>query len=481
MKLPMKRGATTFRWDSQAPQTCARARRSPRGATRCARWRAAAAFAIRTSGPLFVIVACASAAEPAAPPAVKVAEVARVASHVAVFDGDGRLLPWISWNVALDREMAFYETAPVDHGYPVFVTTTFLDGDWNAQADRSDTIPATQNGMAIVSYLKFYALRGKRNARTLALARKMGDYLVDEDRTPDAGAYPRFTRSTGRRGQFPQPPDSGSQGDRAYEIEPDKGGVAGYALLLLHDETHDPRYLAQALQNARVLARRQRSGDAAHSPWPFRADYRTGAARGAVSGNLVYILRLYDGLIARGNHEFDAPRRALWRWIKHTQIPNAAGDGRLFAQFFEDHDHPANRTAWAPLNLARYLLERREALEPDWRADAGHLVAFVRRTFLHREAGVMVCHEQDEDHDAWGGINSTYAAVLALYAKATGSTDLASEARAALNFTEYSIDEQGRPRDLARHTETGGWQEDAHTDVIHNFVDAIGAFPEWAE
>jgi hypothetical protein len=27
----------------------------------------------------------------------------------------------------------------------------------------------------------------------------------------------------------------------------------------------------------------------------------------------------------------------------------------------------------------------------------------------------------------------------------------------------------------------GGWQEDAHTDVIHNFMDAIEAFPEWGE
>jgi hypothetical protein len=26
----------------------------------------------------------------------------------------------------------------------------------------------------------------------------------------------------------------------------------------------------------------------------------------------------------------------------------------------------------------------------------------------------------------------------------------------------------------------GGWQEDAHTDVIHNFVDAIVAYPDWA-
>ena len=25
----------------------------------------------------------------------------------------------------------------------------------------------------------------------------------------------------------------------------------------------------------------------------------------------------------------------------------------------------------------------------------------------------------------------------------------------------------------------GGWQEDCHTDVIHNFMDALQAVPEW--
>jgi hypothetical protein len=69
--------------------------------------------------------------------------------------------------------------------------------------------------------------------------------------------------------------------------------------------------------------------------------------------------------------------------------------------------------------------------------------------------------------------------VLALYAKATGSEELARAARQALNFTEYSIDEHGRPRDLFKSRALGGWQEDAHTDVIHNYVDALRAYPEW--
>jgi hypothetical protein len=408
-----------------------------------------------------------------------------IAGHEASFDALGQLRPWTSWSEALDREMKFYQQCPADHGYPRFVLATFLDGDWTPIPDRTDTIPATQNGMGILSYLKYYELRGKQDPSYLQTARSMGDYLVRESLTPDAGHYPAFTRSTGKRDQFPLPADCGSQADRPYEIEPDKGGIAGYALMLLFEATGERKYRVQGLHNARVLAANQKEGGASHSPWPFRADYRNGEDRGPVSGNMTYILRLYDVLLAQGYEEFSAPRESLWEWITRYQIPAAAAaaaaDGSLFAQFFEDHDTPTNRTAWAPLNLARYLLEKRELLDPDWRADSGTLIEFVRRNFTHTEFGITVCHEQDEDRQAWGGINSTYGAVLALYAKATGSTTLAGEARQALDFTLYSIDDQGRPRDLFKNPAPGGWQEDAHTDVIHNYVDALRAFPDWGE
>jgi hypothetical protein len=402
-----------------------------------------------------------------------------IAGHVARFDASGKLLPWTSWTAALDREMNFYQQCPFDHGYPRFACETFLDAAWTPSTERADIIPATQNGMGILSYLKFHGMRGEHQPAWLQTARLMGDYLLKETLTPDTGKYPRFTRSTGKRAQFPQASDCGSQSDRPYEIQPDKGGIAGHALVLLFAATGDSRYLTQALQNARVLAANQQPGDAARSPWPFRVDYRSGEARGPVSGNMVYILRLFDLLLEHGYGEFSGPRQSLWQWIKAYQLPSAAADGGLFAQFFEDHDTATNRSAWAPLNLARYLLEKQDSLDPEWRADCASLIQFVRANFTHWESGVNVCHEQDEDKQAWGGVNSTYGAVLALFAKAEASHSLAGEARQALNFTLYSIDEQGRPRDLAQSLQPGGWQEDAHTDVIHNYVDAMGAFPQW--
>lgn len=420
---------------------------------------------------LLVVVLSAVSASSAEPP--------KLGPHRAIYAGDGSLLPWTGWEDALDREMNWYLQCPIEHRYPRFVWMTFMNGNYQPIEGHKDTIPAMQNGMGIVSYLKYYRHTGRRNPKVLEFARFMGDYLIKESLTPDSGKYPRFTRSTGQRGQFPQPPDAGTQDDRPYEIEPDKGAIAGYALALLSEETKDPRYLAQALHNGRVLAANMQPGDDRHSPWPFRADYRTGEARGAISGDMVFILRLFDKLIDLGYPEFREPRERLWTWIKTIQIPNAAKDGSLWVEFFEDHQSERNRTAWAPLNTARYLIEKKAALDPEWERDARTLIEFVGANLLNVRLGVAVCGEQDEDRNPWGGINSTYGAVLALYSAATGSPVYKRVAEQALTFALYAVEDNGCPHDSVLNGDPGGWQEDAHTDKVHNIVDALEAFPEW--
>ncbi len=401
-------------------------------------------------------------------------------SHQAKYAADGSLIPWTSWADALDREMKWYERCPIEHGYPRFVYMTFMDGRYQLAGGRADNIPSTQNGMGIISYLKYYEYTGRRNSKALEFARRMGDYLINEALTPDTGKYPRFTRSTGRNNLFPQRPDSGSQDDKPYEIQPDKGGIAGYALLLLYQKTKDKRYLDQALQNARVLVTNMTQGDASHSPWPFRADYRTGETRGAISGNMAFNLRLFNSLVAEGYPEFKKPATELWAWIKNFQIPDLANGGNLWAEFFEDHHSQKNRTAWAPLSLARYLIERKEALDADWQKDAKTLIEFVGERFTSIRFGVPVCGEQDEDREPWGGINSSYGAVLAMYSAATHSPQYKKVAHEALTFALYGVDDDGCPRDTLVENHRGGWQEDAHTDKVHNIVDALVAFPEWS-
>jgi hypothetical protein len=234
-----------------------------------------------------------------------------------------------------------------DRGYPRFVLATFLDADWTPIAERTDTIPATQNGMGILSYLKYHELRGRREPAYVQTARSMGDYLVRESLTPSGGKYPAFTRSTGKRDQFPLAEDCGSQADRPHEIEPDKGGIAGYALALLSAFGADEMYAWGRHCRTRGFSRSiSRTATRPGHPGRFGSTIAAASPR-TCFGNMTYILRLYDALLAQGYEEFSVPRRSLWAWIKQHQIPNAAADGSLFAQFFEDHDTPTNRTAWA--------------------------------------------------------------------------------------------------------------------------------------
>jgi hypothetical protein len=409
----------------------------------------------------------------------------QIGFHEAVYDGSGKLLPWTPWEDAIGREMEWYLKCPVnDRGYPNFVVMTFMDD--NYQVSRLDSIPATQNGTAILSYLKWWEFKGKSDPRILNWAWRMGDYLVRETLTPNKGAWPRFTRSTGYCMDFPL--FRSSQGDSRYGrnvIEPDKGGIAGYALVKLHDATGDKRFLKQALRNADALARNMRPADATRSPWPFRVDSIVGGeGRGQRSGNMVYILRLFDALIEKGHRRYVVPRNALWKWIKEYQFQTPDDpDKCLWVHFFEDYDMDNNRNSWAPLEMARYLIEKKEALDPDWKADAERLIQFAIRHFsANQSGGVITMGEQDYDKKPWGGACSKIGGVAALFYAAGGGEQYREMAFRNLNWMIYFIDNDGAPaqRADASNTTRGGWQEDCHTDVVHNFADAMTAVPEWA-
>lgn len=430
------------------------------------------------ASPLFLAILTAGCAWAASEPLP-----AKIGFHPAVYDDSGKLLAWTQWADALDREMNWYAKCPVnDKGYPHFAYMTFMDG--NYEANRMDSIPATQNGLAIISYIKYWEFKGRSDAGVIRRACQVADYLLNETLTPNRGVYPRYTRSTGY--YMDMPLFRSAQGDARYTrhtIQPDKGGIAGYALLRLFEATGEKRYLRQARHNAQLLAKNMRPGDAAHSPWPFRVDSITGERWGERCGNVAYTLRLFDALLARGEHAFQAPRDALWQWIV-TCLFNTPDDPQhcLWVQFFEDYDLDTNRNSWAPLEMARYLIEAKEQLDPEWKTHAEKLIQFAMRNFSStRPGGVTVMGEQDDDKDPWGGACAKLGGVAALFYAAGGGSPYKEIAFRNLNWMTYFIDSDGCPGQKADvpNTRRGGWQEDCHTDVVHNFVDAMTAVPEF--
>jgi hypothetical protein len=110
----------------------------------------------------------------------------KIGNHAAIYDEHGTLLSWAPWKTVIAREMQWYLNCPVEHGYPRFMWMTFMDGNYQPRLDRPDFIPATQNGMGIISYLKYYEYDHRRNPKLMDWARLMGDYLVHECNTPDS-------------------------------------------------------------------------------------------------------------------------------------------------------------------------------------------------------------------------------------------------------------------------------------------------------
>lgn len=97
-----------------------------------------------------------------------------------------------------------------------------MDGNYSSTGES--IIPATQDGLGIISYLKYYEFTNKTRKDILQTAILMGDYIVNETLTFDFGYWPSFTRSSGLN--LFMPLETAAQGDLLYgtqTIEPDKG------------------------------------------------------------------------------------------------------------------------------------------------------------------------------------------------------------------------------------------------------------------
>ncbi len=395
--------------------------------------------------------------------------------------GRGHVVTWKPWREAVALQMAWYATACDDvGGYPLLASATHWNGDCDT-TKNDEVIPAMQDGTALLSYVGYDAFTAHQNPQWLKTARGFGDYLIKEAVTPSSGLWPGVFRSTGAPTTFPLPPDCGIRSDQPYEIEPDKLGIAALGLVQLADATGDKKYLDAALHQAIVLAANIQTGDAVSSPWPFRVDWRDGLTSEPISGNMVYNLRLFDALIAKGHTELEPQRKKLWTWMRDVQIPNAAGDGTLWGEFFEDWTFQVNRTAWSPLSTASYLLEKREAIDPDWKKHADILLTFVEHNYVDIKQGFPLCIEQDFDRKPFGGILSTYAAAEARWAALTGDSERRSRAYLATALLIQTVGNDGCPADRALGGGCGGWQEDAQTDRVHNLLTVFMLFPDWGK
>ena len=401
--------------------------------------------------------------------------------HPARCDASGHLIPWnIDANGPFDTTMAlqarWWLDAPNLSGWPAYLAGAVLDRQYQPS---NGAIPASTSAMAIEAYLKYYAYTG--DVAYLNMVKMMGDYVITQGLTPASyAAYPGFPWAVGPGGGAP-PDGGGHPNNQAGMVMPDKGAMVGVALLHLYEATGDITYRDVAAHIADVLASRAVAGDATHSPWPFRVWAKNGQmANGPIMGNQVFALRLFDELIRlgiTGNGTYQATRNNVWSWLKNVAIADAAGNHWL--HFFEDAPGDIeNGTQFDALEMARYLIEKNSALDPNWFAMAGSLISLVRQRWTVHSGDYTSIAEQDYDTSPYNSHTARYASILAKYAEAGGPPEYKTEAYSSLAYSTYSVDVDGFTdtyfnRSLA-------WTSDSFGDWMQHFMDALGAAPEWA-
>jgi hypothetical protein len=205
---------------------------------------------------------------------------------------------------------------------------------------------------------------------------------------------------------------------------------------------------------------------------------------GKFEANVSYACRLFDGLEAigqKGNGKYKATRNAVWNWLKTYVIP--FDDGSKWLDFFEDHmgDEP-NSTQINALETVRYLLEQKQAADPDWFNLSGKIIKQVlRRWSLSTEdvQGFICIAEQDNDRSPYNSHTSRLGSILAMYYEAGDDQAYLEMAYHSLCYGAYSVEDDGFASTYYKK-ETAAWTSDSFGDFIGHFVYAFGAVPEWA-
>lgn len=433
----------------------------------------AAVVAVLGLGPL---AACGSASAPV------------LNGHAVLLDKSGQLLSW-----AAPQESAYGQVVTLAWqelerlraaGKPYLRYSQF--NPRTLQGAGGPHNPAGLYAMLTQSGLGYFAYSG--DPQSLPLVREALEQELDHGTTPAGWDWPSVPFASSNPGDTAyQGADDGRLcggcgiGDGIGVIEPDKVGELGYAYLRFYEATGEARYLGAAVAAADALARHVRPGSRSSSPWPFRVYAETGRVREDYSADVVGPLKLLDELDRLGAGDVQSYRRAretAWTWLLSYPLLDHAWSG-----YFEDvpsyRDPNKNLNQYVPLQTAKYLLAHPE-LDPGWKTHVPELISWTRQAFgAGRQWGATTISEQRADMEKMGSHTARYAAVNALWYRATGDGAVRAEAFRSFNWATYMCDPggivsvgSGSPREF--------WFSDGYGDYIDHFLAGMGALPERA-
>jgi Concanavalin A-like lectin/glucanases superfamily len=239
------------------------------------------------------------------------------------------------------------------------------------------------------------------------------------------------------------------------------------------------RYRDAAIGAADALASHVRTGDATHSPWPFRVFAETDVVREEYCACVIKAVELFDelGRLGLGNvASYQSARATAWTWLLSFPIQN-----NRWSNYFEDVTFDPSQSNYTQLvagETAKYLLNHPEA-DASWESHVRGIIAWVEATFGKADFfGARPIGEQVQFNIEMGSHTARYGAVNAKLYELTGDQAAREKAYRALNWATYMNQADGLTRTGPSYQ--GIWFTDGYGDYIKHFLQAMGSVPEWS-
>jgi len=398
--------------------------------------------------------------------------------HEVLLDEAEGLRPWAEYDRVIRLAMDFIRRCPVEprSGLPWYLAYSCFWTDPLRPALWPDN-PAGKFAMAVETLAHYMPYSGEM--WLVEVVRTMLDRLA-ANHTPTDFTWPELPYASAEpvHGVY-----AGARADGFEVIEPDKAAQAALGYVRFYQITGESTYLGLGLRCARTLAELKRSGDEAHSPWPFRVNARTGEVVEEYTSHMIAAVRLFEELAAIGVDEdgrLARSGREAFVWLERYPLANDQWKG-----YFEDirlDPQNANREQYSPLETARYLLTPPHDDEVGL-AQAKALVAWVDGALAAEPFfRAVAIHEQRFCHHTMGSHTARYASLCAALAARSGEEVYRERAVRSLNWATYMADDNGWVRVGVDRPDYYNqcWFTDGYFDFVPHFIEAMAYLPELA-
>lgn len=438
--------------------------------------------------------------------------------HPVRTDAAGHIVPWPSDvpGIAFDHVIRLVwnfwdQMEPDRNGLPYHMNHQV----WRPDLDDHRGIGGDQIQMALSSWALLHRYLGNLTTdnvtgyptpwgRIVENMRFMADYYLYHGLSGPADAWPNLPypyNTAVYSGVY----DGDMVLGRGY-TQPDKAGSLGHELVTLYRTTGQTDYLDAALLIADSLARHTSTGDATHSPLPFKVHAPSGRvgrlrnpdgseSESGYTTNWSGTLRLFEELVQLGRaglapldghrgHEdpgrFAGSRLALYQdafdtilaWMKaHPMKTNRWGP------FFEDIPGWSD-TQINAVTFADFIMDHPGHF-PEWRSDVRGILDWVYHELGNKSwerFGVIVVDEQTAYRVPGNSHTSRQAAAELRFAALTGDRTHRENAIRQLAWATYTVAPDGRNRYIRDDI----WLTDGYGDYVRHYLRAMAAAPELA-